>query len=308
MKESQCGKTLLRGPKCDNQELTKTLNYNQSQREHIEAHYDHLRNTFLREIKARPNPTIILERPPSGPARSALDRETRRELPGYMRATFTKPGRQFSNIRTMDAYSVETSRVSKPWDVKNSGISNTHYRCIAKPSTPLSRADKRDLATSFHRLVAAYAKSPEQQSAKTEGPRKATHPKRRLAFKTRGQASARVKDKHKTPRLFTTDARGHKSRKVPRSVRFEALPKLGVAQQRMYVIHSEQNASAQEKKTDTEQIYGKRDKHSNESTAVCQSTTPTKPTRPTSTRVKHRKVKRKQHSLELHRSGLIILT
>lgn len=60
VKESQYGKTLLRGPKCDNQELTKTLNYNQSQREHIEAHYDHLRNTFLREIKARPNPTIIL--------------------------------------------------------------------------------------------------------------------------------------------------------------------------------------------------------------------------------------------------------
>ena len=293
--ESQFGKTLLRGLDYDNHTLTRTLTYIQSQSRHTEVHYDQLRNTFLNEMRVRPNPTIILERPPSGAAaRRAFDRETRRE-PGYMQATFTKPGRHLPNIRTIDAFSVETSRMSNPWDPKHSGIPRTYYRCIAKPSMPLSRPDKRDLAKTFHRLVAAYAMSPEQNSANTGGARKASHPKRRLTSKTRGQSSARVKDKHKTPRLFIADGHGRRSRKLPKTVTFEALPKLSVTQQRMYSIHSDLGASAKEKKTDTEQ----RDDDTDASTT---------PTRPKATRRKHRKVKRKQDTAELRREGLILVT
>lgn len=269
--------------------------------------------------QVRPDPTLILARPPS--PGFLIGQEARG--PSYMRSTIAKPTRRRVNFCTIDAYSVETPRKMNPWQsCADTSHRNPRFHCIVKPSVPLDHFEKRDLMHGFarHQRIASLTRMPDKRSAKTGGARKATNPKRRLAVKKRAQAFARAEEKQLEeeaeekedklpPRIFVTDS-SYKKPEGSKSVSFVDLP-TGLCRSLESAVSERREPSViKEETSDTDERNHKpiESARTDSIKPGRQSATPVEPTRPKSARVKHKKVKLKQERKKYRRSGLKLVS
>ena len=321
--ESKFGKALLTALTHDDFALTTTLNVLRAQSARTQAHCNQERRAFIHRLQVLPDPTILLERPPS-PVRTCHARSE----PGYMRATAAKPSRQRVNFATIDAFAVEKSRLTPAWEVgAPPSVRNTRFRCLSKPSTPLSRYEKHDLV----RGLTYHARNvPQVQQATGSGPppRHATNTKRRQAVKARVQAIVLAEEagerQEEEPRVFVTDfsdtkvKSSHKTRHMSRQVSFVRIPRVPTHDSECFSLF---DTTSREITTVSEEVEN--DKLDVSATTVSkgnsvltakanagtakagtQAASTPQPKRPTSAQRKHKKAKNKEEKTKYRRAGL----
>ena len=323
--ESKFGKALLTALTHDDFALTTTLNVLRAQSARTQAHCNQERRAFIHRLQVLPDPTILLERPPS-PVRT---RHARSE-PGYMRATAAKPSPQrVVNFATIDAFSVEKSRLTPAWELgAPPTVRNTRFRCLSKPSPPLSRFEKHDLV----RGLTYHARNvPQQQQAtgSVAPPRHATNTKRRLAVKARVQAivlaEEAVERQEEEPRVFVTDfsdikaKSSHRSRYMSRQVSFVRMPtddsdqfslfdttsrEITTVSEEVEIDKSDASATAVSKRHSMARAKAMSIPNAGTAKAGTQAAIMPQLNRPTSAPRKHKKAKNKEEKTKYRRAGL----
>ena len=322
--ESKFGKALLTALTHDDFALTTTLNVLRAQSARTQAHCNQERRAFIHHLQVLPDPTILLERPPS-PVRT----HHARSEPGYMRATAAKPSPQrVVNFATIDAFAVEKSRLTPAWEVgappAPPTVRNTRFRCLSKPSTPLSRFEKHDLVRglTYH---ARNVPQPQQATGSAAPQRHGTNTKRREAVKARVQAIVLAEEagerQEQQPRVFITDVSdtkaksSHKTRLVSRQVSFGRMPTHDSGNTTSRKITSVSEETEIDKSDASATTVSKRDARArakamsiipNAGTAKAgkQAAIMPHPKRSTSATRKHKKEKNKGEQTKYRRAGL----